>query len=505
MTKLFSLLFALCISFTVFAQKKVPSRDSVKVASIRSYIKNKKLNVPPFILDSIVDGFQKGLSGSSVKEGKLASSSLTVTDKGATVQIGFKPIHGESKKTLYLGLNISGTAADNFISVFKGGKYQNTLSTGVVVNYFPGCASGFFKPTEAWQTKQVVNKYLKQYDDVAGKDFDVKADILFINNAISDLMRYDTLLKSILDDPNVAERNMSQIQQKNLVNLNYDSVDIVITKGWAARDTLIAMGLLSKKYLDEKIPNERSALIPAKITNEDSLRTRKFLSKAEQQLMNAQWTAYSIHWLTFKPSYNVTAYQMINPEKAGDNYADSYNDNYLSFALSYNYTHRRAKGWQFQWTFSPSIAVFNSHDFSGLTKQKITKMQDMQIDGSTVSQVLFNTEGYTQVPPRKWGWNLEVPFTLFWNKHNFGVDLAARVGENNPYRDNLGGRFGIYVPIEIKEGTPIWIEPLIKVGKLGNNKNLKEGEEKLEFWKDNVEFGFNLAIAIPSLKAFSKK
>jgi hypothetical protein len=71
--------------------------------------------------------------------------------------------------------------------------------------------------------------------------------------------------------------------------------------------------------------------------------------------------------------------------------------------------------------------------------------------------------------------------------------------------DNLGGRFGVYIPIEIKEGLPIWIEPIFKVGKLGNIKQTKDGKEPLEFWQDNVEVGFNLAIAIPNFKASMKK
>lgn len=95
-------------------------------------------------------------------------------------------------------------------------------------------------------------------------------------------------------------------------------------------------------------------------------------------------------------------------------------------------------------------------------------------------------------------WSVEVPIVAFWNKSNIGIDFAIRGGGNDPLGDNVGGRLGVFIPVEVKEGTPIWIEPLVRVGKLFEKK-------ETNFWKDNLVVGFNLSVSITRASKIGSK
>jgi hypothetical protein len=400
-----------------------------------------------------------------------------------------------------LAFNVGGSGEEKFISVVKDGKYQNTLSAGAVINFFPRSASGFFMPSDAWQTRSIVERHYEIHTRYADA-VDVSKDTAFINTAIRSLRAYEQLLRRRFGEYDKSVKRQAQV--KDVLVQDSSIVDLII-KGRIARDTLIALGYLKKKYLDIDNIDKRIASIPPGVGVAE-IREKKFLTKVETELMNAKWTAFSLQWWTLKPTYNVKPYKMINPTAPDDNFADTYNDKFFSVAMSWNYTRLRTVRRQFQYTVTPTLTLSNGRDFSALTEQTITKTQQIDINGTPVEEVLWSTKGYKEKPERVWSWNAELPLIFFWNKYNLGFEIAGRAGEHNPNKDNFGARVGVYIPIEIKDGNPIWIEPLFKVGKLGNTKKNDKGEEApLSFWKDNVEVGFNLSVALPNFKVFSKK
>lgn len=498
MKQLTLLLSMVVISSLASGQKAIQEKTPDRIVEIKKYIDNAELNAPFYILDSLIIGFGNGLSGNSVKDGKLAATSLTVTDKGASMQLSLASFSG-----LHLGFNIAGSGEDKFINVVKDGKYQSSLSAGAVINFFPSSASGFFKKVDAWQTREIVKNDYQSYLNKSTDDpFDASKDTFLINSSIRTLRLYEKLLLQIIGEND--ESTKKQTQEKSNFFSDPSNAKLIIA-GRIARDTLIALGYLQKNYVSIHKIAKRIELIPSEVAANE-IRDKKYVAKVEKELMNGKWTAFSLTWWTLKPSYNVKPYKMVNAAMAEDHFADTYNDNFFSVELSFNQTMRKTVGSQFQFTYTPTINLSNGRDFSSLIEQTITQTRQIDINGTPIEEVLWNTKGYKEKPERNLAWSLEVPLIFFWNKYNFGFEIAGRAGINNPYKDNFGGKLGVFIPVEIKDGTPIWIEPLIKVGKLGNTKKNDEGvEEPLSFWKDNFEFGFNVSVALPAFKIFANR
>jgi hypothetical protein len=64
-----------------------------------------------------------------------------------------------------------------------------------------------------------------------------------------------------------------------------------------------------------------------------------------------------------------------------------------------------------------------------------------------------------------------------------------KLGINDPEDNNISARIGVYVPLG-KEENIVFIEPMLRFQKLfSSGKN--------EFIKDNLLFGFNIAVLLP--------
>lgn len=493
MKQLCLLTFILFLSIYSFSQQKKPTLAAKRIEQIRLYLSDSKLNVPHYIFDSIIENYQKALTGTTIKEGKYAASSLTVDDKGASVQFVFKPLKA-GRGAIYPGLNAAGSGDKSFVSIIKDGKYSQTLSGGFNLNYFPATGRAKFLRSNKWETKALVDKLQNDFDSRTGP-FNYNAQKLYLEQAVNSLKAYELLADT-------ASKYVEKIQtQKGLTgekNPFLGKADL-ITAARIARDTVISIGLLKTDYAG-KVPTARKKELDLIKVEEDYLLEKNYLVQAEKTLMEAKWTSVSLQWWTFKANINVSPQPLIDTLKPGEDFLRTYNDKYFTFTIGFN----SSKKWNrslFQIGFSPAINFSTARDFAKLTKIKITKIQPFVYNASPLEQVMFTSEGYNELPASKLGWSAELPLVLYWGKVNWGIDLAIRGGQNNPKNDNFGGRLGIYIPIEVKDGTPIWIEPIVRVGKLFQEKSTKTSAGDKSFWKDNVEVGFNLAIALPQVKA----
>jgi len=492
-----------CLEVTAQQMPRKNLSDSIKERNILKYLGNDTLNVPHYILDSIFTGFQKGISGSQVKEGKLAGSSLTVEDKGATVNLMFKTFSFDKAGSLSTGVNFSGRGEESLVKVFEDGAYQNTLSSGLVINYFPKWNSASYFRSNALQTKTIVQDYNDKYSNAEtlnslSDPFAIKGLGDFLRKQLDTLKYYENKIKNEVETKPIKQSQVLK-SRESLDFIPLSAAEILAAR--EARDTLIALKYLPATYAKMSTKERKEALADIKIVD-SNLRRKNYLEKVESELMKASWTAYSIHWFTAKFNYNVSPFDMLDASMPDENYLDKKTDHFFSGSISYNYTKKFNRSRGFQFSLFPTLTISTALDFSELKETTITKIESYVLGGQTFERKVFESTGYTSIPERKTGWSLEYPMVFFWGKSNFGIDVAIRTGKNNPYGNNHGGRLGLYVPVDIKDGVPVWIEPIFEVGKLFQSEKVKLAEtEKETFWEKNVSVGFKLSVAVPNFKA----
>ncbi len=121
----------------------------------------------------------------------------------------------------------------------------------------------------------------------------------------------------------------------------------------------------------------------------------------------------------------------------------------------------------------------------------INQVSNTTIGGVAVQQVNKTANYFNNVENRQFRWSLEGGLIYFLTKFNVGFDLAGHLGANDVTGDNVGGRFGVFIPVGEKDGSVVLIEPLIRV------KNLFESGDTT-FMKDNFAFGFNISVSLPA-------
>lgn len=435
-----------------------------------------------YVLDSAFTGYRKALSGSQVEAGKLIGSSASITDKGATVNLGIRNFG-----SLYPMITIGGRGKDNFVNLFEKGQYGNTISAGLKANIFlPG--SGFFSPEEAnlLHNRLILHKQRKGTFEPAG------------GNTVTSA--YDTRLSYIYN----------QIQALINGHNAYDSAETDITdlsitsrqrveEYTVAADTLTKLGLLDEDFLDEENV-ERLALINAlaakwssATTGEgpNSQRLRYYLADAEAMQMKANWNVLSFRWWTIAVNYNVTPYKILDISARDKNYTRTDNDNFWSAAVSYNWLRARPGGNQLRFFASPTVTFSGARVYKDEDKLTLERHKPFVIGTDTLVQKDLTTEVYRSVASPRLAAGFELPLIWFWNKRNFGIEIVPKVGINDPKDDNVGLKFGVFIPAGVKDGTPVLIEPIFRLQKL-----FAGGDT--HFWKDHAVIGFNLSVSLPT-------
>jgi hypothetical protein len=451
---------------------------------LRSTLKTGKKTVSfvtPYMLDSVIIKYQNTISGSQVEAGKLIGTSISITDKGATSNIGIHRI-GSS----YLQLNVSGQGKDNFVNLLEKGKYGNTISAGLKWQFFLK-SSGKFFPSQAnlLHNRLILletsnGTYQPALPSTVTTAYDTKLNYIYgqISKLSAGNNEFDTA-KVNISNLNLAERK--KVEEYIL-----------------AADTLIKLNMLSANFLKKKNADRKAEAIAlnAKWSNAttgkgpDQQRLLYYLGDSETLQLKANWNALKFHWLTVGFNENITPYKILDIENKADDYQRTNNDYFFSGSVAYNLLWAFQKKSQFRFFLSPTVNLSNARVYKDADKIILERILPYPISGDAISQKNMTAEVYNNVASRQFTASLEIPAIWYWNKHHAGFEVSPKLGVNDPKEDNVGLRIGFFIPAEIKDGSPIIIEPLFRLQKLfssGNNV----------FWKDNAVIGFNLSISLP--------
>ena len=460
--------------------EKIVQLDSL----LSSDVKNKKSRyVTGYILDSIVIQQQRILSGSQLEAGKSFGSSISITDKGATVNMSLPQI--KSAQWFYPQLHISGTGKDNFISLFKDGQYGNTISGGVNFNFFGKSYGTYFpsnKQTLRYQLEVLNDDYTKMNDTYS---IAFEKELKFYREKIDELSKgVDAYFAS--DD---TTKDLDIEEKKAL---------LAFTK---ATDTLSKVGILPAKFLKIEDKAEMHKVIldlknSWKFENRNEgpgahlYREKLYLQKAEALQVAAKWNSMNFFWFSTSANLNVSPYNILDISAIDKNYTSVDNDYFFSGSISWNWLNSRMKGSQFKFFISPTIRYQNARQYNPKEKLTIERNKPYIIGTDSLINRDMTTEVFLKKADRKDSWAFELPTILYWNKYNLGLEITPKVGTNDINGDNIGLKFGVFVPAQIKDGVPLIIQPIFRLQKLFENKEAK-------FWKDNVVVGFNISVSLP--------
>lgn len=447
--------------------------------------------ITPYMFDSLVINHQRALSGSQVEAGKTFGSSATISDKGATVNLGLGNIHN-----VYTQFHISGTGKESFISLFEDGKYGNTVSSGVNLNIFRK-GSGFFSPSNKRIMRTKLEELFEEYKE-PNEMFAKK--IKAIRSHIKELQKIDPYVKSIRGQDTALAKALAltSAEAGQLTNfLNH--VDTLISEG------IITNDFLPEEFKDDNAVDELRTKIDnlaGKWNNDTSNVVKLFknnlvLTKYESLQKTAEWNAMRHDWFSVSLDANVSPYNVLDRTAKDKKYVTVDHDYFFSGSLSYNLLFSQMRNKQIKLFISPTIKVQNAKQYNSDYLITLERYIPDPIGQDSLVRKDMTTTVYPDFAKRKWAVSIELPMIIYFSKSNFGFELTPRRSWNDINNDNLGVKFGVYIPVQVKEGTPLIIQPIFKLQKLqkwaDNNEAIKP-----DFWKDNVVIGFNLSVSLPT-------
>lgn len=465
--------------FHVFLITKSQNLRISKRKSLDQLLDNNTDNrtITSIMLDSLLKDHMYQISGTNIKEGKSAASAATIDDKGATVNLSFKPFH----KMIFLQPTIAASSSKGFSDVFSSGQYNRVLTGGISVQKFLYSKIKFPDDTYLAQKTKLHNmlrvqrkKYLnmiKTHQNPWQTDID-SATQLYKKNA--------ALLSQIGGGNPPLTENDIQNGGAEIIIQYYSHIRKLI-----GRKLLAPVDInLAPSALDAKLQAINATTI-------DNLLLDEMLSITDSLQYHVQATKV-IKWFSFGVNYNTQAQPILDTTRKG--LVRTYNNEYVSGKVAYNRLSLRDDGSGYY--ISPNVSFSNNRNFKEGDKKTLNLTTPVIIGNSAGDKIDASVTYYEKVAERKFTWVVELPLLLYWKKSNLGLDVAVHAGANDPKGDNIGGRIGVYIPVGTKGESTLMIEPLLRIQKLFEN-----GTDK--FFKDNLAFGFNVSVSLPAF--FSKK
>lgn len=453
---------------------------------LKSDVRNRKSGyITPYMFDSLVISHQRALSGSQVEAGKTFGSSATISDKGATVNIGLCNIHN-----LYTQFHVSGTGKESFISLFEDGKYGNTISGGINFNFFNNSRGYFSLPNKRImrsKLKELYNK-CKEPNEISNKKIEA------IRAHITELKNIDPYVKSI----------------RGQDSLLFPQDSVLLTTFLNHVDILIGEGVIDAYFLPGKFKDENAVLqlrnkiedLASKWNDDTSnvvvlFKNNLALTKYESLQKTAQWNAMKYNWVSISLDANVSPYNVLDRNAKDKKYVTVDHDYFFSGSLSWNVLFSKMRNRQTKYYISPTIKFQNAKQYNSDDLITLERYNAYPIGADSIVQKDMTTSVYPDFAKRKWAVSIEVPMIIYFSKSNFGFEFTPKGGWNDINEDNWGAKFGIYIPVQVKEGTPLIIQPIFRLQKLQKLVN-NDDAVKPDFWKDNVVVGFNLSVSLPT-------
>lgn|GEM_PF-3831623 len=131
-----------------------------------------------------------------------------------------------------------------------------------------------------------------------------------------------------------------------------------------------------------------------------------------------------------------------------------------------------------------------------ITLLNVSNITNYEVPGINYQVTTGNpVQFYRQGAERVNVYSIEFPSSLYLKNQKFGVDFNLKLGVNDPNDNNVSAKLGFNIPVRNSENKIINIEPLLRFVKL-----FSSGQNN--FIKDNLQFGFILAVTVPSYTKF---
>ncbi|RZK43363.1 MAG: hypothetical protein EOO90_03640 [Pedobacter sp.] len=457
------LMIALVIPIEILAQIRFPITEKAyqkHKEDIDSLLNNSKRLMVPRLFSQKLDSILNKASGFAYKDGKAGRTSATLEEQSLTVNLNLV-----DRNRFTLQLSATGARNEKMLDIFSEGKYANTLSAGLKVNFFPFTNFGRFDKVK---NKQLLNDKL-----IWMRDFQQKSRQAGIHSQkLSELIILYQSYGKYLHPQNLIDENMISNYEQSMARL---------------RELLgLFAPNLPKKFLQLDAASQ-TASINALNSNRAEV-AKNFGYKIEMDTLDniqlsTQYNMLYLNWFTFGANINNEKYPFFDSN--AEELTRDYHDNYLTMDLA----------WNFLWKYStrslylfPKISFSRARDFSGEPLRNLHILQgENKLKDSTAHKEYQTVSYYQNKGPRHSALALELPFMIYCPKTKIGLDLAV-THEIIPFR-NFGGRIGVYLPIPAGEQT-LTIEPLVKFNNLFDSKK--------SFRDEKIYFGFNVSVSIPN-------
>lgn len=467
--KIIFIFFALIISSNIKGQtSRTEKRDSLD-ALLDNNVKNRTITT--IILDSLLIDHMYQISGTNIKDGKSAASAATIDEKGATVNLSFKPF----KRMFFIQPTVAASSSNGFADVFSSGQYNRVLSGGINIQQF--CYSKIKFPNDTYVTEKrklhnMLRVQRRKYRNlVNGRSNPWQTEI---DSTILIFRQNSVLLSRIGMDPALTESE-SLNGGAEIIILFYTYVRKLIDKKVLGKDAI--------KLTPVAIYSKLSAMNNTVIEN---LLWDEMLTITDSLQYHIDATKV-IKWFSYGINYNNQPQPILDTIKKGKT-RNFYNE-YITGKIAYNLLHLKSSGSGYY--ISPNFTFSNTRDFKDADKKTANFVSQISIGGTPVERIDSSVTYFEKVAERKFVWAFELPVLWYWKNSKLGLDAAIHFGGNDPKGDNVGGRIGLYVPVGTKGESALTIEPLLRV------KNLFENSTN-RFFRDNVAFGFNVSVSIPA-------
>ncbi len=472
------LIIAILININAIGQSAIDTNTTnlnniIDITFIKDISKGKNLLILPRNLDSILYKYQFALAGFAAKEGRTISRNAVIDEKSLTLNYSLHPC---KRNLFFINPVVSIEGEDNFSSIFSKAKFTKKYTAGLGILYFFG---GRIYNNDS-------NNLINLYNNLRIKR------TLYHQNRVVESTRISTLITQTLTILNDTILDSIYHRYKRPILIQIPLNDSLVIQNFKILDdnleALVKEDILTKENIEEGSYKIIQVLALTRTNNKinESL-TRKYIKETDRLQIDFPFSK-KIFWISANTLYN-SQEKPINLNYAS-NVVNPYHNKFVSFNIAANglwIKEKRAS------TLSVNFTYSNARNFDKDDKRTMNFETPIIIGGITSYKLDSTISFFDKIPDKMNTWNLEIPYTYFWNKTNFGIDVAIKFGENNINNDNVGARFGVFVPVNKFGENTVLIEPLIRISKLFNSSTQV-------FFRDNVSIGINLKVDIAKIK-----
>jgi hypothetical protein len=463
-----TLAFLMVMGLLTAARAQVATKaDISKIKPKVDEIKNLRTTTPGNVItgsafDQKLDSVLNTVSGVTYQNGKATQTSASVDDKGLTVN--YNIVDNESVTLQFTG---SGTSTKSVVDLFSGGKYSKTLTGGLNLFYFPRNNAASTSDAEKTKVRDAIDKLDNYYEAKRLQHLGYTE----INTLKSIYGTYSTYFYTPVSvPPNLIAGYDAKFAEFNALLKKYAYYLPADFQTLSATDQATAIDDLAS-HSDEVL---------------NHYYYQQELDTLNKVQLAVKWDNTFVNWWSFSVKVSHDAYPIYAAAAASDDYVSTFDDFYPSLSVSYNFA---LIGQKSNKLFMPTLKFQNNRDFKTANLLYLDIPQNQRTVGAQTISDYKQTSYYNTVADKKPVWNFEAPFTLFFPKAKvpFGFDFSLNANLDDA--SNIGGRLGVYISIPGAKQNVI-IEPLLRVDQW------KSGDTS--FSKDQLSFGINLTVALPS-------